>query len=136
MALVLGMMACSSIAPETKSITAQQEVSMDFDDQDIEQSFVKMNLIAQQTDSFNTNDSDKALSQTAHMMKTFKKNKLLFTQPADNSANLIKTLVNGKYSYLAKSMANTASFGFWITPNQHKLRNIKPRIIQKSNMEF
>ena len=71
-------------------------------------------------------------------MKTFKKNiPTLVKESVDNSANLIKTLVNGKYSYLAKSMANTASFGFWITPNQHKLRNIKPRgrIIEKS-MEF
>jgi len=117
MALVLGMMACSSITPDTKSVTAPQDVSIDFSGEDIEQSFVKMNLIAQQSDSFNTNDSDKAMQQTAHMMKTFKKNKNLFQQPAENSANLIKTLVNGKYSYLAKSMANTASFGFWITPN-------------------
>jgi methionine-rich copper-binding protein CopC len=116
MALVLGMMACSSITPEAKTVTAPQDVSIDFTENDIEQSFVKMNLIAQQSDSFNTNDSDKAMQQTAHMMKTFKKSNVL-TQPADNSANLIKTLVNGKYSYLAKSMANTASFGFWITPN-------------------
>jgi len=47
MALVLGMMACSSIAPESKSLTAApQEVSMDFEENGIEQSFVKMNLIA------------------------------------------------------------------------------------------
>jgi hypothetical protein len=50
-------------------------------------------------------------------MKTFKKNKPIVKETVDNSANLIKTLVNGKYTYLAKSMANTASFGFWITPN-------------------
>jgi hypothetical protein len=54
----------------------------------------------------------------------------------DSSSSLIKTLVDGKYSYLAKSMANTASFGFWITPNQHKLRNIKPRTIIQKQMEF
>lgn len=71
MALVLGMMACSSIAPEQKSITAPQDVSIDFSESDIEQSFVKMNLIAQQSDSFNTNDSDKAMQKTAHMMKNF-----------------------------------------------------------------
>jgi hypothetical protein len=47
MALVLGMMACSSITPEGKSLSAPQEVSMDFADNDIEQSFVKMNLVAQ-----------------------------------------------------------------------------------------
>lgn len=69
------------------------------------------------------------------MMKTFKKQKPILKKDNDDSANLIKTLVDGKYNYLAKSMANTASFGFWITPNQHKLRNIKPRIIQKT-MEF
>lgn len=44
---------------------------MDFAESDIEQSFVKMNLIAQQSDSYNTNDSDKAMQKTAHMMKTF-----------------------------------------------------------------
>jgi len=47
MALVLGMMACSSITPEAKSVTAPQDVSLDFAENDIEQSFVKMNLIAQ-----------------------------------------------------------------------------------------
>ena len=66
MALVLGMMACSSMNPEPKSISA-----LEFSENDIAESFVKMNLIAQQTDSFNTNDSDKAMQQTAHMMKTF-----------------------------------------------------------------
>ena len=44
---------------------------MEFAESDIEQSFVKMNLIAQQSDSYNTNDSDKAMQKTAHMMKTF-----------------------------------------------------------------
>ena len=47
MALVLGMMACSSITPEAKTVTAPQDVSIDFTENDIEQSFVKMNLIAQ-----------------------------------------------------------------------------------------
>ena len=73
MALVLGMMACSSITPDANSVTAPKDVSMDFSGEDIEQSFVRMNLIAQQSDSYNTNDSDKAMQQTAHMMKTFKK---------------------------------------------------------------
>lgn len=42
MALVLGMMACSSMNPEPKSISA-----LEFSENDIAESFVKMNLIAQ-----------------------------------------------------------------------------------------
>lgn len=47
MAVMFGMMACSSIAPEQKSIQGPKDVSMDFSENDIEKSFVKMNLAPQ-----------------------------------------------------------------------------------------
>lgn len=44
-------------------------------------------------------------------------------------AGMFKSMLagTGKYHYLTCLMATTAGFFFWMTPNHHKIRLIKPK---------
>jgi hypothetical protein len=50
-------------------------------------------------------------------------------------SGMMKSLVSGKYTYLTYLMCSTACAFMWMTPNQHKIRLIKPviRVNQRSN---
>jgi len=41
-------------------------------------------------------------------------------------AGMFKTMIAGKYQYLSCLMCSTACFFFWMTPNHHKIRLIRP----------
>jgi hypothetical protein len=40
---------------------------------------------------------------------------------------MLQSIISGKYTYLGYLMCSTACCYFWMTPNQHKLRLIKPK---------
>lgn len=53
---------------------------------------------------------------------------------------MIKSVVAGKYTYLSYLFLSTACFFFWMTPNHHKLRLIRPKkgkyIIEQADIEM
>jgi len=42
-------------------------------------------------------------------------------------AGMFKTMAAGKYQYLTCLMCSTACFFFWMTPNHHKIRLLRPQ---------
>jgi len=42
-------------------------------------------------------------------------------------SGLMKNIIQGKYTYLTYLMCSTACFFFWMTPNYHKVRLIRPK---------
>jgi hypothetical protein len=44
---------------------------------------------------------------------------------------IFQNLLSGKYTYLTYMMASSACFFFWMMPNHHKVRLIKPRSYRK-----
>jgi len=40
---------------------------------------------------------------------------------------MLQRIIAGKYTYLGYLMCSTACCYFWMTPNQHKLRLIRPK---------
>ena len=41
-------------------------------------------------------------------------------------SSMMKAVVSGKYTYLAHLMCSSACFFLWMTPNQYKLRKLRP----------
>jgi hypothetical protein len=41
-------------------------------------------------------------------------------------SGMLKTMMGGKYTYLTYLMCSSACFYFWMMPNHHKLRLIRP----------
>ena len=49
-----------------------------------------------------------------------------------NISPMLKSLIKGKYQYLTFLMSSTACMFFWLAPNHHKMKLIKPHIVRKS----
>lgn len=50
-------------------------------------------------------------------------------------SGLFKQLISGKYTYLTYFLCSSACFFFWMTPNHHKIRLIRPKRASNSRRE-
>jgi len=137
LAVVLGMMCCSSFVDNSQSagqsdVISNQQIhsivsSSTTDDIDLNKKLYQMNI-----------EPRDQLLQSAKLMKSIKNpaTQNLLRASQGPVSGIFKTLMDGKFQYLSNAIANKACSAFWLTPNQHKLRLIRPRksetIITKS----
>ena len=53
-----------------------------------------------------------------------------------NLSPMLKSLIKGKYQYLTFLMSSTACMFFWLAPNHHKMKLIKPHIVRKASAKM
>ena len=155
LAVIFGMMSCSSYG--ASGLAAQQETANELRsqldqqfnvgrdlksksfDSEMQAQFEGMNLA--QSDVGDEYMSDEQMSNyraregvtTARLMKNIDSvsHKTANMGMSDSTSNLFRSLVSGKYTYLTYLMCSTACFFFWSTPNQYKIRHIRPRKSKK-----